>query len=1319
MAETTTNYVILEAQRQTRSGNNDESIDLFKNKWVNNVNSSGLEINIGDTISIAGAAINSVGASDNVLEFTGIEGKDYFDNKAKLEFSYYVNHTGINTAPLPFRNTKTFHGNFKTSGTDNATPFTTLNQGDLTEKKNLLARTIGNPDLGGFETGTYDATKRYNRRYEQQLGPTITTEYEYPPVWAKNYTNYGTMPDNSLVCRMGTTSSQIIDPQPGTGYTAGYKVEVTIPTPGTTYNAMDGHPLFSPWQGQPQSLDWTETLLPGWYSKPYRRTKIQVLGVGPQGEVTQWKFLDATLGPQGGPTSNQDIAGQGTHLVANNSPTGGGIQPGTGAAAWFRVTAWINQGYPGYYPVWNSTKIQPGKTPGTPSYDLPWLTYQEQVALGINFATKKWKQPDNERYYFGPENWAGIGAYTPIGTLDSQIYNVGANDGTTIHNYTQLTSEIAVEIPVGFNSPSTIAQQITDQLHQPTIDNANNELYTDQEFDFVDLTNYNITAYDNDAASTVPVSRGSNQPREIVKPTAITTNTYKPHACNFAGVCNKTIAYNNLTGARNLFWSNIAVKEPDKWEGLSYTRNFAYETAASASNEILSGDPGYTQSADVGDLNTQTVGSVGMNQCFIGNLPFTNQFIDLGPNAGKAIFVTNVYYTKANVEKIAKSFRIAEKYWGDLTETIGEGLSPDNYGVGMDIGLYNDQQSAAELYDNRTTNTNLKPFYLDVTANDKPNGQRFRFCTINEMEKDTLTQITRETHLLNAARVALQNKGTQLDGTPNDGQQLNQIVFKSRYDPDFNFNINPLNQSFADFIDWNNTAKSNGSFSTGTLLVGEAFGGGYNGNNKGARNYNEEIGWAIENDVCVIPVYTSGAGGWEGNSSADGKYLPLLAYVSKFNIDPPTSGGSGPPWNPQTRKGNWVLDEFNMPMGVPLGLDTSFIRNDAVAFYNLQTGDIQNFNSIIPESYNTMAYIGAVNPEIVFDSTLGRFSLQNLSTGLTIGNVAPEQPPESVNPNSNPEQQVFATNKIGAICPFYGRDALKANGTDTWYGQWVSQFRMQQKPGTLLDGYGGIAVKGLSILNIKKEWVKLNPLLDQSKYINSLFYKIGFNLNQLLPLYGSTQTQNVAGTNLDDTNISIERFLLQNSKPMTTGAYISSAEFQALDSTANNLPQYGMGGDQGFAFVEPDVSSGTITATRAPSKLDYSYINIYSSIIQGGTNGSYYGGSDGKSQLPCVAFATRYYAAGDYFFDLGSDFSFTAQRNYTLTDITTELRLPDSSRPILGSNSSVIYKITKAEPIPAQALIEQQDREQEEEAQQKASQHQQRQQQHSRIINTK
>ena len=128
-------YLLLECNRlrgKATYNNLNEDQDKFKSNWTNVISTEGIVVNAGDTISLEQIIINSKGASDEVIEFSGDENESGFiDNKIRLEYSFYINHGGSNTARLPFLKHSTYRGNGTT-----LTPHQVLPNDDPTEPKN-------------------------------------------------------------------------------------------------------------------------------------------------------------------------------------------------------------------------------------------------------------------------------------------------------------------------------------------------------------------------------------------------------------------------------------------------------------------------------------------------------------------------------------------------------------------------------------------------------------------------------------------------------------------------------------------------------------------------------------------------------------------------------------------------------------------------------------------------------------------------------------------------------------------------------------------------------------------------------------------------------------------------------------------------------------------------------------------------------------------------------------------------------------------------------------------------------------------------------
>ena len=145
---------------------------------------------------------------------------------------------------------------------------------------------------------------------------------------------------------------------------------------------------------------------------------------------------------------------------------------------------------------------------------------------------------------------------------------------------------------------------------------------------------------------------------------------------------------------------------------------------------------------------------------------------------------------------------------------------------------------------------------------------------------------------------------------------------------------------------------------------------------------------------------------------------------------------------------------------------------------------------------------------------------------------------------------------------------------------------------------------------------------------------------------------------------------------MTTGSYVSSAEVQTLSTNTSSQPMYDLG-VEALREAVPNITSGLLTAFNLPTKLSYPYLCVYSSMPSAGTDTEWIGGGDGHSKIPCMGLLTRQNNEGDFFYTTETSYNFTATKDFTLSEVETEFRLPDGSRPKLEPQSCVIYKITK------------------------------------------
>jgi hypothetical protein len=447
---------------------------------------------------------------------------------------------------------------------------------------------------------------------------------------------------------------------------------------------------------------------------------------------------------------------------------------------------------------------------------------------------------------------------------------------------------------------------------------------------------------------------------------------------------------------------------------------------------------------------------------------------------------------------------------------------------------------------------------------------------------------------------------------------------------------------------------------------------------------------ARDNDLAVVPIFQP-VDNPDTNVSSylEGNKFPLIAFISTYELGDMNITDFDRD-NLANVNNKWQIDKHNCPAGIQMGFDPSFTRNEAVAICNIGVG---NKNPISQDNYTNLMYVGAVNPKIDFNPDLSRFELSGLNTPMNLGNDLPCKLPQTLTATESPEQQVYRVNQVGSIYPtrpklrggFMTSVETIGNFEFSAYSFVYSQFKTTQKAGSIMDSQSGIAIEGIDIYDSSGNTTALNPT-EYDKYRDTLLAKLGFDLDQILSPIGDEQAFFV--NNFVFQNIFTYKKSYRNiTKPLTTGAFISSAEMQPLSLNELNMPLFDLGVDSIVRQAEPDCSQGSITAFQLPSKLDYPYLVVYSDISGGASNTEFVGGSDSQSMIPAVAYLYRNENNGDFFYSMESDIEFTAVRDYVITEVDIDIRRPDGRRPRLAPHSAVIFKITKPLQVPDPQVI--------------------------------
>ena len=363
-------------------------------------------------------------------------------------------------------------------------------------------------------------------------------------------------------------------------------------------------------------------------------------------------------------------------------------------------------------------------------------------------------------------------------------------------------------------------------------------------------------------------------------------------------------------------------------------------------------------------------------------------------------------------------------------------------------------------------------------------------------------------------------------------------------------------------------------------------------------------------------------------------------------------------------------------------------------------------------AYKPYIYIGASNPLFSFDSNSSRFGFQSLHTPVRAGNkVYPwyqNKPPEEgvITPfpvvNSGSDIVVNRFNEFetafSRLTPYNDpeNDGIEyrifndgyytsSDDIDISFENQVGHVVANGTNGNQRS-QEGVCIDTLSGVSIGQIWVKQNDndIVITENNINkmyqySLWRKLGFEYNQLIPKYGknnnifnrSSYNQFINGNNYDQ--------YVNMVKPFTTNNYLSST----INISGNRMPN----NEDGFLMdgITQNFSNNTISTSGSsdimgglylPQKLAYSYLLLFSDIVD---NAIFYSGNtESLNNKKLIGTISRNYQNGNYFYSFNNGISYTSDRNKSISYINTEIRQPDGRIAFnLDNSSSIIYKIER------------------------------------------
>ncbi len=910
--------------------------------------------------------------------------------------------------------------------------------------------------------------------------------------------------------------------------------------------------------------------------------------------------------------------------------------------------------------------------------------------------------PSTQRYYVGQSEW------------DGPFYAALITEGESENvSYAAYGSNADLEVPQGFSTPAAVAERLTSQLHQRFGDAASwdNKNTTTEEFS-IDadgaIFRKAMPGITDTTFQTFPAAAGD----PFIRRANAGVNGVEGWAAAFKGEKSGGTAVPrgtnyNLVQGRRVFWSNILCGNMPSWTSISFflpeLAHFIFIADAanpySPSNEKIL----YTGNIDkgAGDLRTgesKKIGQLGCFPCLLDNpkpgptatAAITNNLAvlstDVGtttsPNTAKRPIVGFPTWGLENGHIIPINMIFQDNALNILTKALNN-LSVVDANSNSENPLSQEFMESircpwvlGRIDDEATQSAANRIIYLpnpNLSYEKSINSQYFQ-DTCNP--KGSVSN--GKAYSLDMSLPSNTNRATATDeprifGLDRDNSTIMNIdIYRygnaQKYTAEHAFNntiegATNLYPHFTDSLFQTCPPNKDKIYLESLYRLITPINGNINVRGLGVIPVFYKEGAAPDPTLVNVPFI-----GLISSGKDSGVILPLPSIGEYF--------GPGSPSLTQNLLAKIVTTQ----------------KTDVGTYPQFSAGD-----ECDPQKYMPYIYMGSSDSLIDFDSGYSRFTISKFHTSTRQGN-GPFQDIDEVANNQPETENMLVYSQEAALCSIDGID------TPVNYKAQIAI----PNPQPVISSQAGVGIlKVFAFLQdnlpIEKSLsVEINNLFPQ-QFENTLLYKCGFTIEQLIPIFGLQNNEFNRGNYnrfLGFKNINPYDKQTNMVKPFTTNAYISAAVIPSLaqgirvkpsDAAAtapasNPVPSANLG-----ALIAKqattDSNSDLLIAYNMPQKLDYPYLVVYTDIVR---NPSYYGGPTGHQKLQAIAYITRNYAEGDFFYSFATSWNYTADTDYVITDITTDIRLPDGRPAPIDKNSSVIYKVVKpqAMPPPIQTLVQ-------------------------------
>jgi len=329
-------------------------------------------------------------------------------------------------------------------------------------------------------------------------------------------------------------------------------------------------------------------------------------------------------------------------------------------------------------------------------------------------------------------------------------------------------------------------------------------------------------------------------------------------------------------------------------------------------------------------------------------------------------------------------------------------------------------------------------------------------------------------------------------------------------------------------------------------------------------------------------------------------------------------------------------------------VDFGFAREEATAVMVINPNLRKGGDSSTRGDYLGSTSVGSPDMNMVFDSTRGRFAFNNMSWASYVGSA-----------NSTTAFPTAAAQVITSSAQ---------NKTDPELFSYLDNGVLQRNAFTKY-AQTGLAINSLSVIKLDgtSEEIINNNYDIETKYKNSLLYRLGFSFQQLTDTYG--QSDAIFCQKTYQSKIPIELPFMFPS-PFTTNARFDTTINQSLSSNDSNLPLFDLQNSRNILNVNMSSETDNAYAIRAPNKLAFPYWLIQSDIVSGVS----FTANEGQPNS-VLGVCSRSYISGNFAYSFASNTPVVATHDFVITGITTKVLNPDFTPATVDDQTSIIYKI--------------------------------------------